>query len=100
LEALLKSIIYLFLFFASLFGSESAFAQTPGNFRTYIVTACGGSLPVPFVAGHSGNLNTTNAATNITINTAYTGLTINTNSGGGAHNNVQLTMLCNWIIKT
>jgi len=38
-------------------------------------------------------------ARNITMNSAVTGISINNAGGGGAHNNVQPTIVCNYIIR-
>ncbi len=50
-------------------------------------------------AGPPGALFTTNSTTGIVIQSATTGITIQNTGSGTAHNNVQPTMLCNWIAR-
>lgn len=60
---------------------------------TFEAVSNGGTRPIGF-------LNTTGPAT-FAFNTgaAATGISINANGGGGAHQNVQPTIVCNYIIK-
>jgi microcystin-dependent protein len=66
-----------------------------------VIDATGGSGPSGAIgSGGSPVVNTAAAATGITISAAGTGISIQNAGGGGAHNNVQPTIIVNYIIKT
>jgi len=54
---------------------------------------------VQLVANSVSNVSIVGTRTNVSINGATTGITINSQGGGGSHNNIQPSIVCNYIIK-
>lgn len=71
------------------------FHEVNGSFATAYGSGGNGTDAYP-----SGNSNTSNSTTGIAMGYAYTGISIQNAGSGGAHNNVQPTLIVNWIIKT
>jgi microcystin-dependent protein len=66
-----------------------------------VANQAGGSGPSGAVgSGGSPPMNTSPAGVGITIAAAGTGISLQNAGGGGAHNNVQPTLIVNYIIKT
>lgn len=73
-----------------------AIAGEDQNNKTYITNNGNGTQ---LVANSGSNIGIQGTRTNITLNGAVTGISINSQGGGGSHNNIQPSIVCNAIIK-
>jgi microcystin-dependent protein len=82
--------------------TDPTHAHPPAAGVTYYMGNPGGGGPLAGGGGftYALSVGSGNAATGITNNPAATGVTVQNAGSGSSHNNLQPTMLVNWIIKT